>query len=240
MNALIGHHGLMLQPAAGGSGLYDLIIADAPVYYFRHAESSGTVMENEVGTDGDYVISGVTLGSPALYAGGPTSVRLPAVASSGAGRKTGGTAPALNEITVMGIIKFDTAMSGTKALICYDDGASLRKWQLRTNGSGLEWVKIQGGVEVKSYAAGFVNGNVYMIATTIDGAGNFKFNINGINVYTSTIGTTNYGGAAEYIEIGRCDGAGGVLANAFFSESTIFDYAVSDTRLGQYAAAAGL
>lgn len=230
------------RPAGGGGGptLNSLILADSPGYYFPHAETVGTVMENAVGADGAYVLTGFTLGSPALYTGGPTSVRLPSSGGSGAGRKTGGTAPALNEITVFGIIKFDSALSGRKGLICYDNGTSLRKWQLRTNGTSLEWVKIEGGVVVKTYAAGFVNGNVYMIATTIDSAGNFKFNINGVNVYTSTIATTNYGGASEYIEIGRCDGDSGVTANSFFSESAIFDYALSDARLGQYAAAAGL
>lgn len=236
MSMIIDSYRFGVGPPAS---LYDLIIADSPAYYFRHAEPSGSVMENEVGTDGAYVLSGVTLGATALYPGGPTSVRLPAAGFSGAGRKTGGTSPSLAEITVMGIVKFDSALSGTKGLICYDNGSSLRKWQLRTNGTGLEWVKIEGGVVVKSHAAGFVNGNTYFIATTIDAAGNFKFNINGVNVHTSTIATADYGSAAEYIEIGRCDGGGGITANAFFSESTIFDYAVSDSRLADYATAAG-
>lgn len=225
---------------APSSSFYDLAIAASPVYYFRHAEPSGSIMQNEVGSDGDYVLSGVGLGSPALYAGGPTSVRLPAVAQSGAGRKVGETAPDLNSITVMGIIKFDASMSGLKALICYDNGGSLRKWQFRTNGTSLEWVKIQGGVDTKSYAAGLVNGSTYLIAVTIDVSGNFKFHINGSSVYTSTIGTTNYGGSSEYIEIGRCDGGGGILANSFFSESLIYDRDLSDLEISNLADAAGL
>lgn len=241
MTGLIGHRGLMMhQGAPPTDALYDLIIADSPIYYFRHAESSGLVMENEVGSDGAYTASSITLGSSALYPSGPTSVRIPSVGGSGLGLKSGGTAPAMNELTIFGIVKFDSSLSGQKGLISYDNGGSLRKWQLRTNGTTIEYVKIQGGVDVKSYSAGFVNGNTYVVCITIDSSGNFKFNINGSNVSTSSIATTNYGGSSEYIEVGYCTGAGGIYANSFFSESAIFNTAISDARLAQYWNATGL
>lgn len=225
------------------SALYDLIVADIAAstggYYFRHAEASGAVMENEVGSDGAYN-AGVTLGSPALYPTGPTSVRLPNSGGSGYGIKIGGTSPAFNELTIFGIVKFDSALSGFKGLICYDDGGSIRKWQLRTNGTALDFVKIQGGVDTKSFAVGFVNGNTYAIGISIDSSGNFLMNVNGSSVLSTTIGTTDYGSASEFIEIGRCAGGGGIPADSFFSESTIFGGFTDTTRFGQYWSATGL
>lgn len=226
-------------PSPPVGSLHDEIMSDSPVYYFRHAEASGLVMENEVGSDGVYTSGGVTLGSAALYPGGPTSVRIPGFSGSGRGELTTGTAPDMNEITVMTIVKFNATMSGLKSLVSFDSGSN-RRWQFRVAATGLDWVKIVGSVETKSFAAGFVSGATYLVAATIDNSGNIKFNINGVNVYTSTIGVVNYGGGTNFIQVGYATGAGGASANSFFSESAIFDKPLSDSRLATYWTATGL
>lgn len=238
--SLLANIGIMSRvPASGGSLTSQILALPGLQYYFRHAEASGSIMKNEVGTNGAYT-SAVSLAQPALYTSGPTCVRIPRSASSGFGRLVTGTAPTLNALTIGQIIKFNSTLSSFKGLFCYDNGGSLRKWQLRTNDTDLEWVKIVGSIETKSYAAGFVNGNTYFIIVTIDVAGNIKFYINGVNVYTSTIEVVNYGGSTNYIEIGYMTGGGGALANSYFSESFLCNTDISAGTVTSLQTASGL
>lgn len=218
--------------------LYDEIMADSPVYYFRHAEPSGTTMENEVGADGTYAGSGITLGSAALYTGGPTSVRLPSSGGSGYGQKTGGTLPALTAMTLMTVVQF-TTLSGLRGLISCDNGSSPRQWQWRMNNATMEFVKIVGGVSVPSFATGFSTGVSYMLHVTITSGGSITFYVDGTSVHTASMAAADYGSVAEIIQIGFAS-AGVGLANAFFSESAIFASALNSTRIAAHAAAAGL
>lgn len=217
--------------------LYDEIMADSPAYYFRHAEPSGTTMENEVGADGTYAGSGITLGSAALYPGGPTSVRLPSSGGSGYGQKTGGTLPALTAMTLMCVVQF-TTLSGLRGLISNDNGSSPRTWQWRMNGGTMEFVKIVGGVSVPSFATGFSTGVSYMLHVTITSGGAITFYVDGVSAHTASMAAADYGSVAEIIQIGFAS-AGVGLANAFFSESAIFASALSGTRVAAHAAAAG-
>lgn len=234
----VGHRAV-IPPA---STLFDLITADSPAYWFRHAEASGSVMVNEVGTDGAY-IGAPGLGSLALYAGGGTCVNFSTTGGLGQ-LNTAALVPTLNNITVMTIARFPT-ISGLKALVSLDNGGSNRRWQWRLNGTSIEWVKIAGGVDTKSYAAGMLTNKVYLLAVTIDGSGNINHYAYNITDHTggvggtSTISTVNYGGTAEFIQVQQCSGGGGIPANAYFSESCIFPTALSTARLNQYAAAAG-
>lgn len=224
-------------PPAGT--LYDLIMADSPAYYFRHAEPSGTTMVNEVGTNGAY--TGGSVNNAALYTGGPTCFNS---ATGGLGRLSSGTAPTLGPISLVSVCMFPS-VSGLRSIISYDDGGILRRWQWRLNGSSVEWVKIRGGVETKSFAASITANKTYLLAITIDGSGNisqYAYNLTdhtGGAVSPTTIGTIDYGGSTNYIEVGYCTGGGGIAADAYFSESSIFGTALSAARIGQYATAAG-
>lgn len=237
MSMLINHY--IFGPAAGGGTLHDLILADSPAYYFRHAEASGSVMENEAGADGVYAGSGVTLGSTALYSGGPTSVRIPAVGLSGYGQKTGGTLPSLTEMTLMTIMSF-TSLSGVfRGIFSCDNGSSIRSWQWRMNGGTMQFVKIVGGVSTQGFATGFTTGTPYMAHVTITSTGAITFYVNGVSVHTASIAAANYGGISDFLEVGYITGGGGAFANAFFSETALFPTALSGARVAAHAAAAG-
>lgn len=242
MMSLPASMGLVRPAASGGATLFDLITADSPLYWFRHGEASGSVMVNQVGTNGSYTGS-PALGSTPLYTGGPTCVNFSTTGGLGA-LNTASAAPTIGPLTVMTICRFPT-ISGLRALICFDNGGSNRRWQWRLNGSSIDWVKIAGGVDTKTYAAGLVTNKVYLLACTIDGSGNINHYVYNITDHTggvggtSTIATVNYGGTAEFIQVQQCSGGGGIPANAYFSESCIFPTALSTARLDQYAAAAG-
>lgn len=223
------------------AALYNLLMANSPAYYFRHAEPSGGTMDNEIGSDGVYV-SSPQLSRPALYPGGPTSVLF---ASSKYGAKGAGTLPALTSICVFAIVKFVT-VSGLNGLISNDNGVSDRRWQWRTNGSSMEWIKVDvvGGVESHAYSAGFTAGQTYMIAVEVTpsgspGVSDFDFYVNGANVMSNTLGTFDYGSAPENIELGFAT-AGLGSPNAYFSESCIFDHALGSTTHAALYAASGL
>lgn len=229
----------IVKPVSGGGGgaLYDLIIADTPAYYFRHAEPSGTVMENEVGSDGVYTGGAVTLGSPALYPGGPTSVRIPAVAGIGYGQKTGGTLPSMTAMSLMTIVSF-TTFASLHGLVNCDNGASDRQWQWRMSGTTMQFVKIVGGVEVPSFATGFTTGVPYMLHITISAAGAITFYVDGVSVHTASMAPTNYGSVSEFIQIGFASAGVGLL-EGFLSESAIFAYDLTGAQVAAHAAAGG-
>lgn len=234
--------GAMIRRGGGTGSLYGEILADSPAYYFRHAEASDTTMENEVGADGAYLGSGVALGSAALYSGGPTSVRIPAFAGSGYGRKAGGTLPSLTAMTLMTIVQF-TALDGVfRGLVSCDSGASDRMWQWRMLGATMEFVRIAnfvGPTETVGFATGFSTGTPYMVHLVITADGAVTFYVNGVSAYTTTITPANFGSVNEYLEVGFMSGGGGAYANAFFSETALFANALSDARVAAHAAAAG-
>lgn len=227
------------QEVSPPGSLYGEIMADSPAYYFRHAEASGTTMENEVGADGVYAGSGVTLGSTALYTGGPTSVRIPAVGLTGYGQKTGGTLPSLTEMTLMTVVRFTSLSSVFRGIFSCDDGFSSRMWQWRMSGGTMQFVKIVGGVSTQGFATGFTTGTPYMAHVTITSTGAITFYVNGVSVHTASVAAANYGGISDFLEVGYMTGGSGALANAFFSETALFPTALSGARVAAHAAAAG-
>lgn len=235
------HQQMMIAYGAAGSGggsLYDEIMADSPAYYFRHSEASGSVMENEVGTDGVYMAGGITLGSAALYAGGPTSVRIPSSGGSGYGAKNGGTLPSLTEITLMTIVQFTSLSAGLRALISSDIGSGAdRKWQWRMSGSTMQFIKVAGPQTVQS-ALSVTTGTPYMLHVTVSSGGLVTFYVNGTSVHSASISAHDYGSVAENIQIGL-NSAGAGYINGFLSESAIFPTALSGARVSAHAAAAG-
>lgn len=231
---------MLRKPSGGGGGgsLYSEIMANSPAYYFRHAEPSGTTMVNEVGADGTYTGGTVTLASPAIYTGGPTSVRIPSSGGLGFGEKKSGTLPSLTEMTLMTIVQFTSLAGGLRGLINCDSGSAPRQWQWRMNGATMEFVKVAGGVEAPSFATGFSTGVPYMLHITITTGGAITFYVNGVVAHTASMAAANYGSVAENIQIGFA-AAGVGLANAFFSESAIFPSALSGAQITAMKTAGG-
>lgn len=235
---------MLRKPSGGGGGgpLYSEIMANSPAYYFRHAEPSGTTMVNEVGANGAYLGSGVSLGSAALYSGGPTSVRIPAVAGSGYGQKAGGTLPSLTAMTLMTIVKFTSLDGVYRGLLSCDSGASDRVWQWRMIGATMEFVRIAnfvGPTETIGFSTGFSTGTPYMVHLVITTGGTATFYVNGVSAYTTTITPANFGSVTEFLQVGYMSGGGGAYANAFFSESAIFPSALSGAQITAMKTAGG-
>lgn len=237
MSGILGHRGLLLKPAGGGGGgtLYDEIIADSPALYFRHAEASGSTMENEVGTDGSY-ISSPPLGQPALYSGGPTCML---ASSNRYGRVDFGTFPmSLTAFSIVTVAQFND-LTGFRGIISRDPGGGSRQFQWRMNGTQMEFVKIAGSVESLSQSGALTEDVPHIIGLTVSAVGEVKFYVDGANIFTGSVSAANYGTASSEIEIGYMTGGGGASANAYFSESALFAAVISGTRMADYATAAG-
>lgn len=209
---------MMLRSSSGSgpTGLYGLILSLSPTFYFRHAESSGIVMANQVGTNGDYT-PGTPLNQAAIYTGGPTSFL--ADTTGHYGSSNSGTFPASTSISLMTIVKFNS-LSGTRSIISRDQGGAGRSFQWRMNGSVMEWVKIVGGVTVTTSSSSPVVSTAAHVGVTVSTGGAVKLYKNGIEVGSATIAAANYGGTADVLQIGFFSGAS--AANSYFSESAIW------------------
>lgn len=225
----------MGQGGAAPSGSYfDEVTADGPVLWWRHGEPSGTTMLAQAGTNGVYVAT-PGLGQPALYSGGPTTME----ASAGGRGEYTGTIPSLPQLTVECIVRFN-AIGSFRGLVSNDYSFG-RAWQMRLNGSDFEFVKIQGGVHTQAASSVISAATTYHLAVSVSNTGVIILYVNGTAVSTSAaVGGTNYGGLGGAIEIGYMTGGGGSSADARFSESAIYDKALSPARILAHSAAAGL
>lgn len=214
-------------------GYFGAVAALGPVFWWRHAEASGTTMVAQMGTDGTYSAS-MDLAQPALYPSGPTCM----LAVSNRRGTYGGTIPALNALSIVCIVEFN-AVTGFRGLLCNDNGAN-RKWQMRLNGTAFEFVKIVGGVATVAAAGAVTTATVYQLIVTVSVTGVVKLYRNGTLLTTSAaLGAANYGGGGT-IEIGYMSGGGGASANAYFSESNVYDYELTPTQVADLFTASGL
>ena len=236
---MLMHQQIMLgtptSTSSSGGTLHDLILADSPALYYRHAEASGSTMIAEAGPNGSY-ISSPPLAQAALYSGGPTCM----LASSGRyGRVNFGSfGSSLTAFSIVTVAKFND-LTGFRGIISRDPSGVSRQWQWRTNGTAMEFVKIVGGVEALSQAAALTQGVAHIIGLTVSAGGEVKFYVDGANIFTGSVAATNYGSASSEIEIGYMTGGGGASANAYFSESALFSSVLSGSRMAAYATAAG-
>lgn len=245
--ALVGprnQRGFLINPYRFGGGgpppasLYSEIIADSPVHYWRNAEASGSVMVDEITTDGSY-ISTVSLGNPAIYPGPSAPTCAGGNFTSGRFGTSSVTPPALNAMTLVSVVKL-TGTSGTQPTGPQrDDNAGGRKYQFRSNGTSLEFVKIVSGVATITQTGVFTAGAACIIAITIDSSGNYVMYKNGASIKTGAIAAANYGGAGDQWQIGYSTGMGAAL-NGYTCENAVFATALSGARMAAYATAAGL
>lgn len=193
-------------------------------------DSSGNARHGAYGT------SPSPIPKTAIYTGGGTCMLGTSVTSAGIYT---GTPPTLNDMTLLTIVNFN-ALTGYRPLICRDDNSSGRKWQWRSNGTSMEFVKIVGGVSTTTQASVFIVGQTALVAVTISAAGALNFYKNSATpIKTASIAAANYGGVGDSFGIGYSTGTGGG-ANAYFSESAIFGTVLSGADIAAIAAAAGL
>lgn len=227
--------------SAGGSGgaLDDLILASSPAYYYRLAEASGAVMVDSGlnALNGTYTPS-FPGGNAALYPGGPTSALFRVDEGRfGFASVNGGTLVDLNSLTVLAVVKLND-VSGLKGIINRDESGAGRKFQFRANGTGLDFVKISGGVTSATASGVFTAGVACMVAATVSAAGSIKLYKNGVLKSTTASAATNYGGVGDRLCIGYSAG-GSVRLQGFASECVIWGAELSAATLLSFASAAG-
>lgn len=208
-----------MAPAVGGT-LYDLIMAQGPVNYWRNAETTGSVMVDEVAASGAYTGS-VSLGNAPLYPGGPTT------AGVNFNNLTFGQSTAfpasLTSMTLISIVS-PTNLTGFKLIgVQRDENAGGRRYQWRSNGSAMEFVKIAGGVETVAQESMLAINTTYLLAFEVDAAGNYAMYRNGVAVKTGAIAAGNYGGSGDPWRIGFATGpytnfVGRTCENAVFNK----------------------
>lgn len=216
--------------------LYTEIMADSPEWYVRLNETSGTIANNETGgTDGTYS-AGVTLNQTAIYTGGPVCALFEKASTDAVAMGTGYPV-STGSITIMAIIH-PTSLSGFMSIISKDDGSGARRWQWRTNGTSLEWVKIVGGVATVTKTSALTAGVTCMLHVTVSSGGAVEFFKDGASIHTASIAAANYSGA-NVLRVGYSVGAT-VSFEGYMSECAGFGAVLSGARIAAHAAAAGL
>lgn len=236
MSMLIDAYRFVSGPPPGLT-LYDELIADGPVNYWRNGEpNTAGGMIDEVAADGAYV-GAVSMGNPAIYpgSGAPTSI----TGFGGTALGVSAVFPtALTEMTLVSVVKFNT-VSGIQPVGVSRDENSVRKYQWRANGTSMEFIAIVGGVASASQGSVFSAGVACIVSIEIDASGNWTMYKNGVPGSTGTLGAKDYGGAGDQYQIGYVAGMGAAM-NGYTCENAVFDYVVGPTRQAAYAAAAGL
>lgn len=223
---------------ASGVSFYSLVMAEGPVNYWRNAEASGTVMVDEVAASGDYNGS-VSLGNAALYPG-------PGALTTAGGNFSGGTwgqsssfPASLTSMTLITIIR-PTDLTGVRLLgVQRDQDVGGRKYQWRSNGAAMEFVKIVGGVATISEASMLAINTTYLLAFEVDASGNYAMYRNGVSVKTGTMAGTDYGGAGDVYRIGFAAGPVATLEGRT-CENVVFDKVLGPTVHADLFAATGL
>lgn len=215
---------------------YDLVIAQGPVNYWRNGEASGTSMVDEVAADGLY-LGAPTLNNPPLYPGGPTAVG-GNFDSSNSGYSAESPA-SLTSMTLITVVR-PTDLTGFRLLgVQRDENGAGRKYQWRSNGDSMEFVKIAGGVETVSQSGMLAINTTYLLAFEVDAAGSYAMYRNGIAVQTGTIAGGDYGGGGDPYRIGYADGPSTNLVGTT-CENAVFDKVLGPSVHAALYAATGL
>lgn len=220
-----------------GSAFYAAMMAEGPLHYFRNAESSGTVMVNEVGADGAYS-PGLSMGNAPLYPGGLTSIGgnfsnlVQAATSAGA---IPSSLPAMTLVTIARPADLSAYhVIGFNA----DLGFGARYFQWRSNGTAMEFVKIAGGVTTVSQPGVLTLGASQLLAFEVDSAGNYAMYRNGVPVQTGAIPAGDYGGGGQF-SLGWSGGAATNFAGTT-CDNAIFDRTIGPAAHAALFAATGL
>ena len=228
---------MRLRKAAGGGGatLYSEIIADSPIHYWRNGEASGSVMVDEITTDGTYSGS-PSLGNTPLYTGGPTCM----TGFSGPDYGTSAVVPgSITNMTLISVVEFNS-LSGYQPIgTNRDENAASRKFQWRTSGTDMEFVNIPGGGITVTQPSGLSAGVPAIVGISITSGGTYIMYVNGASIGTGSVGTANYGGSGDQWQIGFCTGMAAYM-DGYTCENAVFNKVLSGARMAAYATAAGL
>jgi hypothetical protein len=210
-------------------------MADSPLHYWRNGEASGIAMVDEVAVDGSY-IGAISLGNAPIYVGGPTSVTTFADGRYGTSAVV---SPAITAMTLISVVNFNT-ISGIQPVGVSRHVSGGDKFQWRSNGGAMEFVKIVGGVVVVTQASVFSPNTTCIAGFTVDSSGNYVMYKDGAAVKSGTIAPADYGspGAAAW-QLGYPTGMGAAL-DGFTCENVVFDKVISPVRMAEYATAVGL
>lgn len=232
-------HQAILTPS-GAASLYAAIMATPGLaMYHRNGETSTAGgMINEVGANGTYV-GNPGVGAAAIYPGAGAGFAPNNFANIRYGNTTVNPGT-LNELTVFTVAKFG-AVAGFQSVGTSRDALGTRKWQFRTNGTALEFVKIVGGVTTATSVAALTTGVGYTLAVTVSAAGSIKLYKNGVLLSTTASTAANYGGVADAISVGFSAGASAALTPAgACCENAIFSTELSAATLLAFHTASGL
>lgn len=224
-------------PPPGGT-LYDEIMADSPVHYWRNGEASGSVMADEVSTDGSYIGS-PSLGNAAIYPGAGAPTCATGFAPFSDYGQSSVDPPSLAAMTLVAVVQFNSIGGFQPVGASRDLSSSGRMFQWRSNGAAMEFIKIVSGVSSASTAGVFVAGVTCIVSFEVDSSGNWTMYKDGASIGTGSIPAADYGGAGDDWQIGFVTGMGAAM-DGYVCENAVFDYVIGPTRQAAYAAAAGL
>lgn len=229
--SLLAHQGQLMVNAATFA---EAVLAYSPVWYCRHAETSGTVAVNEVGADGTYVGT-FTLGNSPIYPGGLVTWDTLGTSHCDV---PGTLLPSPSEQITLGLLLKRKSNTGLQALIDRDPELGLRFWQWRWNGTGIEWIKISGGVDVASASSVADTNDVVLIHIQISAGGLVRILKNGVEIASESQAVADYGSHIGIRIARRVQGDS--WGNYLVAESMIFQSAVPLEGIEAMARAAGL
>ena len=230
--------------SAAAATLNDLLDADATTYggvYYRLDETSGTTVNDDGSWGNATYIGSPSLNQTAIYTGGPVCVRYNTSNTNAVNLNTSSVG-AMTNVTLGCVVQI-ASISGIRHFWSRDVDAGTRHFQWRLNGSNMEWVKIQGGVQTVSAAHGMSNGTTHMVVVSISSGGSVKLFVDGAQIgSTGSITGVDYGSASTTdLILGNRDGANNTEAqDIYYSEAFVFPTVISDSRIADYATAAGL
>ena len=223
----------MMSASAGT--YYDEVMNDNPLAYWRLGESSGTTAEDSSGSnyDGTYYGS-YALGEAGGVGDSDTAVLFDKYGGAGYGRVTIPDAAWMDQSSFTVEALFKTTTSGQ--VLYRDDGSSNRCFQLRVYGSTVGFIVWDSSATITLLEGGSSanDGNWHHLAATVNGA-TARLYLDGTEVDSASQG----GGrsVAESLNISN----GNIEAmDGWIDEAAFYSTALTATRIGAHATAAGL
>lgn len=226
-------------PATGS--LFDLIMADGATHggiYMRLDETSGTAADDQLSANNGTYQNTPSLGNAALYPSGPLCVHT--TASNQRVLYANTQMPASMPAFTIGVVYRPTALSGVRQIFSRDVDSGGRYWQWRMNGTNMEFYRTKGSIVGTVLASGMTAGNTYLITASISATGTCKLFRSGVLLGSGALGAEDYGGTTgANLTVGN-RGISNEATDNYYSEAFLIFGELSEARIDQYAAAAGV
>lgn len=223
--------------ASAGSSYAAAVLADAPLWYARLGEASGTTMVDSSGNGHNGTYSNVTLGTAGLVTGDSnTAATFNAVSSEC--NVPNGSWMNTPSVTYECIIK-SSHLSAYHVFMCRDSNTT-RGGMFRTTPSGKLEMEIRnnsGTLYTVTGTTTLTTGTKYHVAVVFDSAANtLKMYLNGVQEgSTVTTSGTAFSNTLP-IELGVYAGAGLYWWNGVLDEAAYYGTALSAARIAAHAA----